>query len=560
EDAFVLQKFGREVLGTPNIDSTARAADWPALKAIRDAGLTPLDDLNAQVRKAEVIVVVGDASQAADIASIKLQNSSRYSGATIVQINPYRTQLSKWQTIDIRCAPLGEAAVLAAIAARVAELRAGASDAAAAPRISGTLPSTPRPLEPAENQAAELIANARSVLFALCTGHWLRGRAADVGAALSNLVLASGKISGEGTGVVFLPEKNNSMGTIEGGLLADLLPGYKPAAAPGETLDRMLADDSGVQALYVAGENIYDRRRGLPFLIVQDILMSETAKRADVLFPASSYAERQGTFTNFEGRAQWFNRAIPPVGQSRPDWQITAELARRVAEKLGKDANGWSFRSVVDITRQYEQATGKDIPDAPILPTGAGNPVGNLLHGPIATAQELRKPETPLGAQGDSRFNPRPAEDAGSVVEGDYRYQPVNFAPAVEGQMVLITGPQRWVNGATSRYADGLLGLYPTARVAMSPADARELGIADNDEVRVSSATGGVLMTAEVTHEMPRGVALIPGYVQPSFVISEGEAVAKLLGPNVGAAAVKIEKREERELGFAGFNRDAVAV
>ncbi|HEY8693781.1 MAG TPA: 2Fe-2S iron-sulfur cluster-binding protein, partial [Chloroflexota bacterium] len=95
EDAFVLQKFARQMLGTPNVDSTARAADWPALQAIRASGLEPIDDLNAAVRRADLIVVVGDASQAADVASVKIQNMARYNGATIVQINPYRTQLSK---------------------------------------------------------------------------------------------------------------------------------------------------------------------------------------------------------------------------------------------------------------------------------------------------------------------------------------------------------------------------------------------------------------------------------------------------------------------------------
>src|SRR5581483_12237664 len=96
----------------------------------------------ANVRKAEVIVVVGDASQAADIASIRLQNASRYNGATIIQINPYRTQLSKWKTIDLRIKPAQEAAALSALAERVAALR-GSQPASAegAPIVQGTLPA-----------------------------------------------------------------------------------------------------------------------------------------------------------------------------------------------------------------------------------------------------------------------------------------------------------------------------------------------------------------------------------------------------------------------------------
>jgi len=127
-------------------------------------------------------------------------------------------------------------------------------------------------------------------------------------------------------------------------------------------------------------------------------------------------------------------------------------------------------------------------------------------------------------------------------------------APAGEYPLTLITGPHRWVNGSTSRYADGLIGLYPNASVELSPADATELGIEQDDLVRVSSAGGGVLLRAQVSREMPRGVALIPGYVQPAFAVIEGEAINRLFGETSGAVAIKIEKREARELGFAGFN------
>jgi predicted molibdopterin-dependent oxidoreductase YjgC len=399
-------------------------------------------------------------------------------------------------------------------------------------------------------------------LFAVCTGHWLRGRAAAVGSALANLALASGKVAGEGSGVVFLPEKNNSMGSMEAGLLADCLPGLKPATESGLTIDQMLAGDGGVQAAYVVGENIYDRLPNVQALIVQDILMSETAKRADVLFPAASYVERQGTFTNFEGTIQWFNRAIPPVGQSRPDWQITTELAKRVAQKLDKDAKSFEYRTVSDVTREFEQAIGREVPPAPILMPGMGNPAGHHLAEAIASAQEASAPETPLGPQGDSRFATSP-DSRLPTPDSRLTYQPVESTPAVTANadypLLLMTGPQRWINGSTSRYADGLLGLYPDAKLELSPGDAAQLGLQDGDDVHVASANGGVLMKLEVSLNMPRGVAMIPGYVQSAFDAGVGEAVSRLFGAATGAVPVKVEKREERELGFAGFN-DRVAI
>jgi anaerobic selenocysteine-containing dehydrogenase len=88
----------------------------------------------------------------------------------------------------------------------------------------------------------------------------------------------------------------------------------------------------------------------------------------------------------------------------------------------------------------------------------------------------------------------------------------------------------------------------------MSPTDAAQLGLKDGDDVHVASASGGVLMQLEVSLNMPRGVTMIPGYVQPAFVISEGEAIPQLFGTSTGAVPVRVEKREEREMGFAGFN------
>jgi formate dehydrogenase alpha subunit len=565
EDAFLVQKLARDVIGTPNVDCAARFSDWPALKAIRDAGLSPLDDLNAHVRKADVILIVGDASQAADIAANKMQNSARYSGATLIQVNPYRTELSKFAAIDLRVAPAQEAAALAAIAQRAAALRS-----AAAANVEESLPSAPAthglPNEVIE-AAAKAIAEAQSALFAVCTGHWLRGRAAAVGGAVANLALASGKIAGEGTGIVFLPEKNNSMGAMEAGLLADCKPGLQPVSEPGLTMDQMLDEESPIQALYVVGENIYDRLPNVPALIVQDIFMSDAAKRADVVLPASSYVERQGTFTNFEGRVQWFNRAIPPLGQSRADWLITAELGKRVAEKLGKSATACNYRTVVDVTRELEKVIDREIPPAPFALPEFGNPVGNQLHIAIAQAQTLRAPDTPLGPQGDSRFNVRPSaggQQAEEAAAKTYRYQPVEAIPTASTSkdfpLTLITGPQRWISGTTSRYADGLIGLYPNASLELSPFDAAELGIETNDAVRVDSANGGVLLRAQVSRDMPKGVALLPGYVRPAFLVSEGEALARLFGTASGAIPIKVQKREARELGFDGFNERAPVI
>jgi len=573
EDAFVLQKFAREGLGTSNVDQAGRLDDWPALKALLDAGIEPVHDLNANLAKAEVIVVVGDASQAADIASVKMQNASRYGGATLIVINPYRTQLSKWKTIDLRVAPGQEASALAALAAVVAGLPrpaptpAEGDTAPAAPAVEGTLPpaGTGHGLsEAAILQAAEALNGAQTVLFALCSGHWLRGRAGNVAAALANLAIARGRLSGLGNGLVFLPEKNNSMGSIDAGLLTDMLPGRRPAPRSGLAFGDLLRGDQGLEALYVVGENLDDTLPEVPFLIVQDILLSETVRRADVVFPASSYAERQGTFTNFEDRAQWFNRAIPPVGQSRPDWQITAELGRRVGQKLGHDTASFAYTSAAQVTREFEAVSGHvpaGAPPATVSPSA--NAVLPVLATAIHQARAATAPPSKPTAPGDSRFT-------GQVIGGleaperegaaTLRYQPVQAAPAVatdaEHPLLLVAAPQRWVSGSTSRFAAGLLGLYPEALIVLGTEDADRLGLAEGDAVRVTSAAGGVLMRVEVDTGVPGGLVLVPGYAQPGLAVSEGAAAPRVLGDGSGPVAVGIEKRDARTLGFAGFNAE----
>ncbi|MHB8619787.1 MAG: molybdopterin oxidoreductase family protein, partial [Chloroflexota bacterium] len=347
------------------------------------------------------------------------------------------------------------------------------------------------------------------------------------------------------------------------GLLADSLPGRRPAPEPGLTIDRMLSEGSAIEALYVAGETIDDSLPNVPLLIVQDILMSETAKRADILFPACSYVERQGTFTNFEGRVQWFNRAIPPIGQARPDWQITAELARRVAEKLGKDPMPFSYATAPAVTREFEAETHRQpLTAAPPVAIPSGNPVG--AHPSPCFEDPSVSPAREPGAGERAVAQPRPSPldaagpDASETSGPALRYQPANPPPSMPASgpdypLTLISGPQRWVSGSTSRYADGLLGLYPEALVALSPQDGADLGLATRDEVKVSSPNGFVLMRAELNRDVPPGLAIIPGYVQPTFVATGGDAIHQLFGSAAGIIPIKVEKRERRELGFAGF-------
>ena len=119
------------------------------------------------------------------------------------------------------------------------------------------------------------------------------------------------------------------------------------------------AEEGKLKAMYVVGENpllsepdlrhAREAMENLKFLVVQDIFLHETAEIADVVLPATSFAEKDGTFTNSERRVQRVRKAIEPVGQSRPDWDITCDLARRVYRRLGLDEGQFDFEHPKEI-------------------------------------------------------------------------------------------------------------------------------------------------------------------------------------------------------------------
>src|SRR5688572_6233055 len=119
--------------------------------------------------------------------------------------------------------------------------------------------------------------------------------------------------------------------------------------------------------MYVVGENPFldeanlaharHAMDNLQFLVVQDIFLQETAEAAHVVLPATTFAEKEGTFTNSERRVQRVRAALPPVGQSRPDWDITSDIARRVCQRLGLDASQFDYAGPYAIMDEMARLT-----------------------------------------------------------------------------------------------------------------------------------------------------------------------------------------------------------
>jgi predicted molibdopterin-dependent oxidoreductase YjgC len=210
--------------------------------------------------------------------------------------------------------------------------------------------------------------------------------------SLANLQMLLGNIGVPGGGLNPLAAQNNLQGAYDMGGLPRFYPGYQPVTdanirqkfetawgtklptQPGLSAAEMIAAASAgeLEALYILCEdpvsNAFDSRQirrsleACKFIVLQEILPSETTQFADVLLPGVSFAEKSGTFTNIERRVQLVRQAIEPVGEARPDWQIIAELARRImagdGRKMGTGSyTGWDYRATSQIFSEISTLT-----------------------------------------------------------------------------------------------------------------------------------------------------------------------------------------------------------
>ena len=371
--------------------------------------------------------------------------------------------------------------------------------------------------------------------------------------AVANLAMLTGNIGKPGSGVNPLRGQNNVQGACDMGALPNVYPGYQSVAdekarekfeaawgaklnpSVGKTLTEIIpaAGTGLVKAIYLMGENPYlsdpdskhvrEAFRKLDFFVVQDIFLSETALMADVVLPAASFAEKDGTFSNTERRVQRVRKAIEPPGLSQPDWWITSEIARRMG------ANGFGFE---DASRVMEEI-------ASVTPSYGGINYDRLEEGSLQwPCSSEDHPgtcilHTELFSRGKGHFVP-------------LEYRPSAELPDDEYPLVLTTDRSlfHYHTGTMTRKVKGLNIFHNEESVAINPADATSLGIADGDTIQVFSRRGEVTAKATGTDTTPKGT------VAMTFHFSESptneltnpalDPISKI--PELKVAAVRIEK------------------
>ena len=535
EENYLFQKLFRGVLGTNNVDHCARLCHASTvtglIQSLGSGAMTnPFDDLAI----ADTILVIGsNTTEAHPIGALYVKRAV-YGGAKLIVADPREIPLVSFADLHLQLKAGTNAALLNGLAHVILE-EGFADETFIAERTEGFAELkkvlkkyTPKKVEkitgvPADRivQAARLYGAAAAASIVYSMGITQHSHGTDHVMALANLALLTGNFGRPGTGVNPLRGQNNVQGACDMGALPNTLPGYesvtdeavlaKFAAAWGvemppakvgltvtEAMDAMLAGD--LKALYIMGENpmlsdpdithVEQALKKLDFLVVQDIFLTETAQLADVVLPASTFAEKEGTFTNTERKVQRVRKAVDCPGEARADWKILLDLARH----LGADWPSYHGpRSIMDeiaaVTPQYGGMSFERLDDE------------GAIAWPAPTPDHPGTPTLHIGqfTRGKGRFMP-------------IEYEPPAEEPDETYPLRLTTGRllEHYHTGTMTRRSDGLNELVPTGFVELHPADAKKLGVADASEVVVETRRGKIRIPAFVTERVGRGTVFIP--------------------------------------------------
>ena len=401
-----------------------------------------------------------------------------------------------------------------------------------------------------------------TILYAM--GITQRSNGTDMVHMMASLSMLCGQIGKPSTGVNPLRGQANVQGACDLGGLPNVLPSYqkvtddvaRKAVAKKWGMDDLpdkvgytvveashAMADGDVRALYIMGENpllsdpnlhhAEHAMRALDFFVLQDVFLTETAQLAHIILPAAVSLEKDGTITNSERRVQLLHQIVPPPGIAKPDWEITAAIAKAVDQKLGRsraDEGYWDFESTADILEEARHVT----------PLYAGITHQRLqterLAWPVPTDTHPGTPYLHKGkfSRGLGRFYP--------AVE-NHPYE----NPDAEYPFILTTGRVlfHYHTGTLTRKSEGLDWRVPSGYVEINRADADALGIADAEMVKLVSRRGEVTTEARIGERVTPGVVFLSFHWResPANILTHDEKldpIAKI--PEFKANAVRLEK------------------
>lgn len=548
EENYLFQKMARAMLTTNNVDNGASLSGRPVWKRLdeRIGGGGRVQALS-QLEGAEVVLVLGsDPTESAPVLGYHLRRASRVRGTPVIVVDPRRTDLVPFSALWLPLCPNSDCELINGIASIL--LKKGSHDRAFIEKFTEGFSEYQTSLSSvnlemvsrmtgldvnAIEEAAELLAG-KKIAFVIGHGIALQRWGPQAMDAIINLALLTGSAGNRGAGFFGIVRENNEAGAWDMGSVPDALPGRQPitdrvvrkhwervwhtqlSPDPGLSAVRMIleAEKGNLKALYVMGENPVRALSGSPrvraalgnleFLVVQDILETETTRLAHVVLPGAAFSEKDGSFTNMEGRVQSFESAVALPGEAKPDWEILSLLGKRMGSTD-------SYRSIEQVRME----------------------IASLVPGYMDLARSQGKvwvrktsPSRPFGF---SAYSPIPFESP----QEDYPYQAVLGSPRCH-----------LGSGTRTAYSARIREFSFEADAEMSLEDGTSLGIHEGETVTIASPYGMIRRRIVLSERIGPGLLYVPRAVHGNDVTSlipfviPGEAGM----PGTNVVPVKIER------------------
>jgi formate dehydrogenase alpha subunit len=517
EDLYIFQKFMRLVIGSNHLDSSARYGHVNAVEALRRVQGTNRWTVSYEdILEADALLLIGTQITFTNpIVGLKVKEAVKKRGAQLLTIETGLRSIETTSNIvnlssvhlpvafdrhadavqGLVKALFDENLVDSGFESRAADFVARTKGTVSAlPYADGIDPATLRAIAKAFAAAKRGVIIVGQDLLQAPGGYHAMTK-------LTDFLLLLGKLAQPGWGVAPLTEENNEQGAVEMGATADYLPGATGLENPGtrerisaawkesvpptkglRLLEMIEAARSGrLQAMYIVGENpvrslpsstgAHEALQNLEFLVVQDLFLTETAQLADVVLPACSYAEKNGTFTNSEGFVQKVRRGLDPIGESRPDWEILSAISVLMGYPLEYEDTHEILKEIRAVIPGYTVLGSRPEPATIDTPT-----MERYLAGGFA-------------------------EDLTARYRG---------SSARRADWTLRLGQTLFHSGNMSTRAQGLLEIQKEGRLFMNPADLQRLGLKAGDLVRLTSEAGEAAVAVSPLGRMPEGMLFFP--------------------------------------------------
>ncbi|VAX32744.1 NADH-ubiquinone oxidoreductase chain G [hydrothermal vent metagenome] len=502
EAVYLFQKLMRETIGTPHIDSGARFGYINAVSALTEVfGTARLASYEDIVESDCLLVFAGEMTETNPIAALKVKEAIRQNRAKLITVSPYNARRETYishlphlahQHLQVQVGSESSAILGLTKAILEAEPASATPQAMLAKMKTAVSGISFESIEAASGISESQFQKAAALFRSAKRGVLIVGRSVLRGAEgheamlrLSELAVISGQIGRPGCGILPLSKESNAFGALEMGGAPEFLPGLQPSDPENKGYNLLEMVDAAargeIKALYLVGENplrslpqkkVKAALENLELLICQDLYPTETTALAQIVLPASSYAEQSGRFTNQEGEIQKLRPAIDPVGNSKPDWEIFSTLTGKLNTKE---------------KTPYQKLRGHVSADAVWKEAVMAMPEG-------WSTQKGAKPEA-LSAYAEN------AQIAWQLPEKTVQ----------DGLFALQVGQSLFHAGQMSTYASGLTTLLNAPVILIHPEDAERLSLDEGEQVQLSTEDNkaGIQLPVKTSKKIAEGTLFV---------------------------------------------------